>query len=532
MAQRSTDRVAGSVQATVVPIHIWIDGQVYQTTKWGLEGFLLAARTAACTPGRDLYCSLEIPFDGFAVKLEAKARLSDNQPEQDQARFEFVELDDRSQQVLTRFIAGLNDPADFGQEDFVCQLASQASGKPSATRGAKTFARFAGAGTLLSVSVIAAYLVLVAGNGETPAPMLESARIAASVQTIAASEGGFLQKIEVANGEFVRKGSTVALISQAPDPSRLTALERKIKALTLQIAADERELALQREKLGEQRKLIDGRISADERQIEKLRKRLDHARIRHAQINGLFKKGFSARVTVEKRKAAVLTLEDQIVAVEARLTENRLVRESLNSGLYYTRGEFVDLTRELESRIELRRAKVELAERERAEYQQRKISLPMIAPFDGYVTRILTPDGARVRRGDPIVALETSDPRRVETVLPIERNSHLRVGGAAFAVGPSAGERAELSVEKVAAHSPGPGQPSELRVMLSFKHLGPDAIRARFKIDAPVFIRFQRERDAALLSRAARWWKQIAAPDRHNLGPRAEKPLKQHKVGS
>lgn len=254
-------------------------------------------------------------------------------------------------------------------------------------------------------------------------------------QTIHSTIAGRIEKWYVKEGDLVKKGDTIAYLSEIKTEyfdtdllartqnqvkakeGAIGAYDSKVQALDDQVAAMRQELELKKSQLEAKVRQADLKLTTARADYQQAKVALDIARIQLQRADTLYRQGIEPRQELENKQQKL-----QEAQAKAVYSENK-VQESDNE-LKVTRLELSNVTNEYNSKIakalsdrfstvsDMYNAEGEL-NKTRIQYEnyaQRSQYYYIVAPQDCYITKAIKPGiGETVKEGDAIVSIMPAD---------------------------------------------------------------------------------------------------------------------------
>lgn len=253
-------------------------------------------------------------------------------------------------------------------------------------------------------------------------------------QTIQAIIGGRIEKWYVQEGQFVKKGDTIAFLSEVKseymDPNLIVRTEEqvkskessadsymsKVKALDSQIDAlnDSRIFKLQQaENKVRQSKL---KVISDSMDYKANLKQLDIAIKQYERTEELYKQGLKSLTDVENKRLKVQEMEAKVVSLENKLLTSRNELINAKTELSSINADYQDKIAKGESEKSSAlsglyevEATVTKMQSQIANYSVRAGYYYVTAPQDGYISQALKSGvGETVKEGTPLVSIVPS----------------------------------------------------------------------------------------------------------------------------
>ena len=498
------------------PIAILIGCKSYPSVDWSLGGYRIQGIPPGAKPGDELQCDLVIPFQGFDIKLPLRSRVVRIVEADRQMAGEFIDIDERSRQVMQHFIEDLIRGTMSPVEDTILRVdtpVTPVSTKPDPNPGEEVpkrrwplrlVGRAAFYATAGLATILYAFLTIQANFLRLE---VNTAVVAAPIQSIIATADGKIQKTSVEPGERLAAGTPIITIE---DPKLEADIDKSVVAIdrmSSRLIARKRQYEAEKEKMADYAALADARVVSLAEQVRNLRERKALARVQQLRYEFLLDRGHSTPMVVDEKRNAFLKVATELEATNSELRQIRLVRSSIARGRYFTGEKFDGRLQELNAALDLTLDEIALAEKERRILLQFKRRLVLEAPKKGRIVKYLKDVSSSVKRGEKIALFECDSARKIHAFLTQEEALQIGLGDEAIAYLPSIDVRADIVVESVDRTSSyieemnsryewrGPKDRSAI-IVLRFRDLTNAEIRRLFKPGLPATIIFERREES------------------------------------
>lgn len=367
--------------------------------------------------GDEITISITLPFQGYEMTFEAEVSVVRIDFEKSIAGMQFVNLSERSSDLLSYFIEDLVRGQMGTVEDSICRIdvpVTPISTEPSKNHVSETPVRRIPVKTIvmstfyvfLGLAVFSYLGILLYSNFmrlEIP-----SSVVSTELQTLRMPVDGIIRKINYKTGHDVRAGDELLTIVDLK-------LERRIEDARLKVEAASKSLwqAKQKQRIETERMKLYQIVNRTDMVISKarlssLRERLKSADSRFVRMSKLKQKGVATDVQLETAK------EDQIIAEAAvkeaeLLLEKHTAMDAVSKRRHYNHKEFVADLDMLAVDLEMAYSSLEMETEKLNLLEQAKGKLVMRAPFDGRVVSLFKSSNTNVLRNEPVVVLERAD---------------------------------------------------------------------------------------------------------------------------
>lgn len=250
-------------------------------------------------------------------------------------------------------------------------------------------------------------------------------------QTIHSTIAGRIEKWYVQEGQQVKKGDTIAYLSEIKtdyfDPElvnratrqveakegAIASYNRKVQALDNQIRALQAELGLKKEQLRNKIRQTQLKVSSDSIELQRAIVDSEIAQLQLNRTQGLYDKGIKSLTELEGKKLKVQETNAKRVDAENKLLSSR--NEMANASIQLNNIEFEynqkiakaesDKFSTLSARYDAEGSANKLRI-ESSNYARRHNFYFITAPQDAFITQVLKPGiGETLKEGDPIVSI-------------------------------------------------------------------------------------------------------------------------------
>jgi len=213
--------------------------------------------------------------------------------------------------------------------------------------------------------------------------------------------GGKLEKLNVAEGDSVKRGQLVAVI--APDELRAesTAAMRNVEGLSSQVQEAQAALRYQEKATTEQIRQAESNLAAAEAQLKVSLADLEQAKLNYERTESLSKQGVAPASQLDDARA-------KYQAEQARGDNLRKVIEAQRAALAMARAN-ADQVAVRQSQVQVNQHAVAAADAQRTKAEVRLTYTQVVAPIDGIVDVRAAREGEVVTPGQPVVTLINPD---------------------------------------------------------------------------------------------------------------------------
>ncbi|MBL6688843.1 MAG: HlyD family efflux transporter periplasmic adaptor subunit [Pseudomonadales bacterium] len=275
-------------------------------------------------------------------------------------------------------------------------------------------------GIMLALLVVVASL-LIGSMTYTRKHLVSGQLDETSTVVLHATDFGYVSKLHVSEGDAVRKGQVLVLVSYRDDERNIRVIQERVEQFSQAIEESEVSYQNQITALLERNRRISLRqsitrenIALQSSKIEALSKQLEKTLKLHKEgfVSNVDWLALSNRFVSEKQQG--LRLQEQLVELQ---------QEARDIGLKQTLLEAEEKDTLLGFRLNLSRAKEELEKARRGPYQV------LTANRDGYISRVEVVDGGSVIPGQPIIYINDRTQATTATLfVPPAATGHLKTG--------------------------------------------------------------------------------------------------------
>lgn len=284
---------------------------------------------------------------------------------------------------------------------------------------------------LILLAVVFGFMLLPWTQNIQAAGRLTTLRPEQRPQTIHSTIAGRVEKWYVMEGQMVKKGDTIATLSEIKseylDPqlvarmgnqveakeSAVTSYSDKAAALVSQMDAMEREIANKKDQLENKIRQNRLKITSDSIAVQQAQNDVNIARRQLEGVKVLYEKGLKSLTDFEEKRLKMVETETKLVKAQNALDISRnewnnarieliLVQNEFAGKMAKTQSErFSTLSAQYDAEASANKLKIE-----RANYTLRQGFYVITAPQDGYIVQAVTPGiGETLKEGEAIVSI-------------------------------------------------------------------------------------------------------------------------------
>lgn len=492
-----------------VPITVDIGGGTYTAEDWSIGGFRVVGLREPVAEGEVVECTVHMPFQGFNVSFEQRAKVVRSGG--GEAAFEFVELNERSREVLEFFSRGLVSGELANVDDVIQRIdipvtpipAEPNKGWPDQTWDRRIKRVLMGTFfAALALGIIAYFAVTI--YSRLFRLEVETAVVAAAREEVSAPLGGQLQEAPVTAGMTVDRNDILCVLENPALARELEEARLGLEEARLGLKEAEAKVAIQREKVDIYGHIAELRAKAASDRVRALEKETALVAGEFGRKKGLLAEGALAQTELDLEEARLTRIRERLDTARAELLIAQEALAAVKKGMYFSGTRLEGGIAELEAEVATAREHVKLEEEQlvavKKEYGVRVVR----APFAGKVVEVFRSVGNHVERGRALVLMERSNERYIEAFVTQSQATQIRVGSTARVYVPASDRRMQaevISVDRTAGHTEAEGrrflgQTTETRsacVRLVFREADLDELR-RISTGWPVIVNFERAR--------------------------------------
>jgi len=454
--QRRFHRVKAPMKVTMP------DGQSLMATDWSVGG-LRVDEIADDLPLVDevLKLTLELPFQGFDIAFEVKARVARTVLETKTIGFEFQNLTSRANDLMTHFIDDLVRGQMATVEDTICRIdipVTPISTKPDVnptdeipmSRLPIKMIMMSAFYVMLAVAIFGYLSILI--YSKTMRMEISSAVVSAPLATIKMPMDGTLHPILMQEDTRVKGGQAIARIYDA-------SFETQLDEKRIELDQAKRKLTRVHEKyrIEQQRMKLYQVINKTDLQIAKARvasakQALKTSDAHLERLLILRKKGLVAESKVDEIRRQQANTLGRLKEAEFDL-ERATAMDAVSDRRYYNHKEFVSDLDILALEIEEANAKVMAASMQVEQLEVEKARMVIKAPFDGRIVSVKQPGGIMVLRNEQLFTIEKREQPTVTAFLDQEQVLSVGMYDEAKIFIPALGRHIPARVSKIDRNS-------------------------------------------------------------------------------
>lgn len=422
--QRRHHRVKAPMKVTMP------SGLSYMATDWSIGGLRLdGVKDSLPDINEELSLTLELPFQGFDIAYEVQARVVRTVEDEKTIGFEFQNLSERANDLMSHFIDDLIRGQMATVEDTICRIdipVTPISTKPDVNPADEVPVKrmpvklivMSTFYTLLAVCIFGYLSILI--YSKTMRMEISSAVVSAPLATIKMPMDGILHPILMQEDVRVKLGQPIARIHDAK-------FETDLDEKHIQLDQAKRNLARTQEKyrIEEQRMKLYQIINKTDRQIaearvESAKQALVASDAHLERLIMLRKKGLVAESKVDELRRQQANTVGRLKEAEYDL-ERATAMDAVSGRRYFNHKEFVSDLDVLALEVEEANAKVMAASMHVEQLEVEKSRMIIKAPFDGRIVSVKQPGNIMVLRNEQLFTIEKHEQPTVTAFLDQEQ---------------------------------------------------------------------------------------------------------------
>jgi len=454
--QRRYHRVKAPMKVTMP------DGYSLMATDWSVGGLRVDDLVSELPLIDDeLQLTLELPFQGFDIAFDVKARVARTVEETKTIGFEFKNLSSRANDLMTHFIDDLIRGQMATVEDTICRIdvpVTPISTQPDVNTSDEVpvkrlplkFMFMSTFYTMLAVCIFGYLSILV--YSKTMRMEVSSAVVSAPLATIKMPMDGVLHPILMEEDTRVKRGQAIARIHDARFETNLD--EKRIE---LDQARRNLKRVQEKYRIEEQRMKLYQIINKTDRQITEARVasarqalKASDAHLERLMI--LRKKGLVAESKVDEIRRQQADTLGRLKEAEFDL-ERTTAMDAASDRRYFNHKEFVSDLDILALDIEEANAKVMAASMQVEQLEVAKTRMVIKAPFDGRIVSVNQPGNIMILRNEQLFTIEKREQPTVTAFLDQEQVLSVGLYDEAKIFIPALGRHIPAKVSKIDRNS-------------------------------------------------------------------------------
>jgi multidrug resistance efflux pump len=441
------------------PLYVEIDGVRVRAADWSLGGLRVEdfegtlPEVEAVIP-----LALTLPFQGFEVSFDAKARVVRNNPAEAMFAVQFTDIGDRERELMQHFIEELVRGSMVDIEDTIQRIdvpVTPASLEPDANPKSKVPIRR----WPVKTAVMSAFYLMLGGMilGFTGLLLysnfyrmeVQTAVIAAPVETVASQVDGKLLWRGLTPGDAVKSGDLIVTLSD-------NQIEREIELADIAVREQQAKLAYMKRRQADELERVQSFATIENKNLEQgkidvesLRAQLYAAEQEFKRYSILHKQGWTTDARRELSEKSVITLRKSLERSQVELTARMDLADQNFGKRLYTTDNIVGTLGEIEAQVRLTELEVGLTRDKKTALLNHKARLAVRAPFDGTLLELPRLNDTHIRKGDTIAVIEQRNRRHILAYLTQEEINKIGLGDEALVFIPALQETHSAKVFRI-----------------------------------------------------------------------------------
>lgn len=401
------------------PLFVTLPGQSRQRAQdWSLGGIgIIASNMDLPAPGDRFSISVTLPFQGYEMAFEAEVSVVRTDPSRDYLGLQFVDLSERSHDLLSYFIEDLVRGQMGTVQDSICRIdvpVTPISTEPTANHVSELPARRIPVKTivmstfyiLLGLTVFSYLGILIYSNFmrlEVP-----SSVVSTELLTLRMPVDGMIRQINFETGSEVRAGEEIFRIIDLKLERQISDAKLKVEAASKALWQMKQKQRIETERMQLYRIVNRTDKVIAEARLTSLREALKSADARLLRMQKLKKKGIATLAQFEEARLAQASADAAVREAELKL-EKHTAMDAVSTRRHYNHKEFVTDLDMLAVDLEMAYSRLELETEKLNQLEQAKGKLVMRAPFDGRIVNLYQASNTNVMRNEPVLLIERGD---------------------------------------------------------------------------------------------------------------------------
>lgn len=491
------------------PISVEINGVERPLSDWSAGGFRLLGIDGTYSVGDEFSVTVSVPYQGFVVSSRQKAKVIRYSPEEGEMACEFIDLDERTAELLSYFVQGLvggemtSIDGIIKRIDVPVTLAEHEiqetwRGLPFQARARRLLVSF----TYIAAGVAVALYLLMTVYSSLFRVQIETGVVTVPRAEIVAPFSGVIQRILVPVGQTCQKDEVLLELRDQALLDDVDEARLKVKEAETFLAESSSKLAAHDERVEIYRQVGERQLVHFERKVEGLTGEVSFARKELERQEKLASQNVVSQGTYEVAASNLTRLQKELDMASQELSLAAYNLQALEKGFFFSGNDLEGNAPELRADVETAKQQVELF-RERLEQAMAKTSRLLIkSPFAGRVLDYGAAAGTMIPRGAPLIYMEEGVSPVIEAYLTQDEVARIMLGGEAIAFLPPLDRRCDvkiLSIDRTDGYADAHEQDYQWRdvdertalVTLQFEEADTEGVQAGM----PAMINIQRHHD-------------------------------------
>ena len=408
------------------PLFVTFEGEKIRAKDWSLGGIGLAGFTGALPEvGRIFKLQLTLPFQGYEISFSVETEVVRTDAKEALIGFQYVELPERSYDLLSYFTEDLIRGQMGTIDDSICRIdvpVTPISTKPSANHISETPIHRLPIRTIamsvlyigIGLLVFSHTAILIYSNFMRLE--VSSSVVSTQLQTLKMPIDGVIRLINFSEGERVKAGDKILQIDDLK-------LDRQISAAKIRIEEAKSSVwqMQQKHKIETERLMLYQIVSRTDESIARarlysLREALKAADAHFLRIKKLRKAQAVTLSKLEEAKKLQVSAAASVREAELLLEKNSAMNQA-SSRRHYNHKEFTTDLDMLAVDLEMAFSALKMEVQKLQELDQIKARNVLRAPFDGRIVSLYQSAFSSVVRNEPVLLLERDNSTTVTAYL-------------------------------------------------------------------------------------------------------------------
>lgn len=416
-----------------VPIRVDVNGTVVDTADWSLGGVRIEGYLGT-EPVDRMEIGISIPFQGYWISANAQVKLIRYEKSKGVLALEFVDLPERTQELLEYFSKGLMSGEMGGLEGAIRRLDSPVTPVDIKIKKSvkETTVRYHVMRWFRYAIYVALGIVLTGYVGNSVFEriwLLEvtSASVVSPTEQVKSPSNGVISSLLVSPGQEIEKGTPLFRIEPQIDGVPFSKQQMGVDEAWITLNQLQESRSYEIEKVEIYQDVMKARASASKSHLGQLGQSAALKKIDVDRLTGLLTSGAVSQREVEAATIEWHTLKSQVAVAQSKYDVDLSYLAAIKRG-YIFEGE----------RLQSSLADLDLSigsaeQRLRAAEDQLNISdvtTPadlVLAPFSGRVIHVSQSQGTAIRRGEPVVTMAQLNIRTVEAYLTANEAHYVKL---------------------------------------------------------------------------------------------------------
>ncbi len=401
------------------PLFVTLPGQDRQrAADWSLGGLGVFMPSGELPKQGDRFVvGVTLPFQGYELAFDAEVSVIRTDPSRSFLGLQFVDLSERSHDLLSYFIEDLVRGQMGTVEDSICRIdvpVTPISTEPTANHVSDLPVRRIPVKTivmstfylLLGFTVFSYLGILIYSNFMRLE--VASSVVSTELQTLRMPVDGMIRQVNFDTGSEVRAGDEIMRITDLKLERQISDAKLKVEAASKALWQMKQKQRIETERMQLYRIVNRTDKVITEARLTSLRQALKSADARLLRIQNLKKKGIATQGQYDDARLSQASADAAVREAELML-EKHTAMDAVSTRRHYNHKEFVTDLDMLAVDLEMAYSRLELETEKLNQLEQAKGKLVMKAPFDGRIVSLYQTSNTSVLRNEPVLLIERGD---------------------------------------------------------------------------------------------------------------------------